>query len=49
MVDGADMQRGTVVAGNRCYYLKGVLSWEGVELGVEVGGVSRMGWGWVLG
>ena len=25
MVDGADMHRGTMVAGNRCYYLKGVL------------------------
>ena len=25
MVDGVDMQRGTVTAGNRCYYLKGPL------------------------
>ncbi|XP_003383114.1 PREDICTED: serine--tRNA ligase, cytoplasmic-like isoform X2 [Amphimedon queenslandica] len=25
MVDGVDMQRGTTVAGNRCYYLKGPL------------------------
>ena len=23
MIDGADMHRGTVTAGNRCYYLKG--------------------------
>ena len=25
MVDGADLQRGAVTAGNRCYYLKGCL------------------------
>lgn len=25
MIDGADMQRGTATAGNRCYYLKGPL------------------------
>ena len=25
MIDGVDMQRGTSVAGNRCYYLKGPL------------------------
>lgn len=35
MVDGADMHRGTVVAGNRCYYLKGVS--DGVGRCVRMG------------
>ena len=35
MVDGADMHRGTTVAGNRCYYLKGVLGVRGVGRGGE--------------
>ena len=25
MIDGVDMQKGTSIAGNRCYYLKGPL------------------------
>ena len=46
MVDGVDMQRGTITAGNRCYYLK-VSGDSGLSAGLsslwrEEGGVLSM-------
>lgn len=29
MIDGVEMQKATVVSGNRCYYLKVSGEWEG--------------------